>query len=226
MQSLEDFSLGARAERLAGELARLYAEQPDELAGAGRDTLNALARIDRMRSSAYLPEHGAQYGSDSFSLGLRQTAQLLKARVGLEAVSLDLEGWDSHFTQSTIMDPLMTRLGQGLAAFYTDLGSAIERTTVMVMTEFGRRVQENSSFGTDHGRGSVMFLMGGGIRGGRVIGQWPGLSPDLLTGPGDLQVVHNYRNLLAPILTRHGAGARLGTIFPDFKLEPVDLYGG
>jgi uncharacterized protein (DUF1501 family) len=225
MQSLEDFSLGPRAERLTGELARLYAEQPDELAGAGRDTLNALARIDRMRSSAYRPEHGAQYRADSFSLGLRQAAQLIKARVGLEAVSLDLEGWDSHFTQSTIMDPLMTSLGQGLAAFYTDVGSAMENTTVMVMTEFGRRVQENSSFGTDHGRGSVMFLMGGGIRGGRVIGQWPGLSPDLLTGPGDLQVVHNYRNLIAPILSRHGAGARLGTIFPDFRLEPVDVYG-
>ena len=65
---------------------------------------------------AYRPEHAAQYGLDNFSLGLRQAAQLIKARVGLEAVSLDLEGWDSHFTQSTIMDPLMTRLGQGLAA--------------------------------------------------------------------------------------------------------------
>ena len=96
---------------------------------------NALAKVERMRSSAYRPEHQAQYGSDSFSLGLRQTAQLIKARVGLEAVSLDLEGWDSHFTQSTVMDPLMKSLGQGLAAFCTDLGPAIERTTVMVMTE-------------------------------------------------------------------------------------------
>ena len=64
------------------------------------------------------------------------------------------------------MNPLMVQLATGLAAFYADLGPAIERTTVMVMTEFGRRVQENSSFGTDHGMGSVMLLMGGGIRGG------------------------------------------------------------
>jgi uncharacterized protein (DUF1501 family) len=69
----------------------------------------------------------------------------------------------------------------------------------------------------------VMLLMGGSIRGGRVIGHWPGLSADLLTGPGDLQVVHNYRNVLAPILSRQGAAGRLGTIFPDFKLEPIDL---
>ena len=225
MQTMDDFSLGAGAESLTGELARLYARQPDGLAAAGRDTLNALARIERMRTSVYHPANLAQYGADSFSLGLRQTAQLIKARVGLEAVSLDLEGWDSHFTQSTLMNPLMKRLGQGLAAFYTDLGQAIERTTVMVMTEFGRRVQENSSFGTDHGRGSVMFLIGGGIRGGRVYCKWPGLSANLLTGPGDLQVVHNYRNVIAPILLRHGAGARLRTIFPEFQVEPLDLYG-
>jgi uncharacterized protein (DUF1501 family) len=224
MQTMDDFSLGAGADALPGELARLYAEQRDGLAAAGRDTLNALAKVERMRSSTYRPEHGAKYGSDSFSLGLRQTAQLIKARVGLEAVSLDLEGWDSHFTQSTVMNPLMKSLGQGSAAFYTDLGPAIERTTVMVMTEFGRRVQENSSFGTDHGRGSVMLLLGGGVRGGRVIGKWPGLSADLLTGPGDLQVVHNYRNVIAPVLLRHGAGKRIGTIFPDFALEPMDVY--
>jgi uncharacterized protein (DUF1501 family) len=224
MQSLEDFALGSAAQRLTGELARLYAAQSDELAGAGRDTLNALVRLDRMRASVYRPDHGAQYGTDTFSLGLRQAAQLIKARVGLEAVSLDLDGWDSHFTQNTIMDPLMRSLAQGLSAFYTDLGVTMERTTVIVMTEFGRRVQENSSFGTDHGRGSVMLAMGGGIRGGRVVGKWPGLSGDLLTGPGDLQVAHNYRNVLAPVLMRLGAGARLATVFPGFALDPIDLY--
>jgi uncharacterized protein (DUF1501 family) len=224
MQSMDDFSLGARAEDLTGNLARLYAAQHDSLAAAGRDTLNALARIEHMRSSVYRPEHGAEYGKDSFSLGLRQVAQLIKARVGLEAVSLDVDGWDSHFTQSTIMNPLMIKLATGLAAFYADLGSAIECTTVMVMTEFGRRVQENSSFGTDHGMGSVMILMGGGIRGGRVIGKWPGLAADFLTGPGDVQVVHNYRNILAPILLRHGVGRHLRTVFPDFDLRPLDLF--
>jgi uncharacterized protein (DUF1501 family) len=224
MQTMDDFSLGAGAGQLPRELARLYAGQRDGLAAAGRDTLNALAKVERMRSQTYYPERQARYGADAFSCGLQQAAQLIKARVGLEAVSLDLDGWDSHFTQSTVMNPLMKRLGEGLAAFYTDLGPAIERTTVMVMTEFGRRVQENSSFGTDHGRGSVMFLMGGGVRGGRVIGRWPGLSADLLTGPGDLQVVHNYRNVIAPVLLRHGAGQRMATIFPDFALAPMDLY--
>lgn len=225
MQSMDEFSLGPKAADLAAGLRRLYSTQQDGLAAAGRDTLNALARIERMRSSTYHPENGAEYGNDDFSLGLRQAAQLIKARVGLEAVSLDLNGWDSHFTQSTIMNPLMKRLSTGLAALYSDLGPAIAQTTVVVMTEFGRRVQENSSFGTDHGMGSAMMVIGGGIRGGRVVGKWPGLSADFLAGPGDLQVVHNYRNVLAPILLRHGATQRMNTIFPDFNLEPMDLYG-
>src|SRR5271165_5333521 len=224
MQSMDDFSLGSKSDELARALARLYASQNDLLAPAGRDTLNALARIERMRTSVYRPEHGAQYGADDFSIELRQAAQLIKAQVGLEAVSLDLENWDSHFTQDTIMNPLMAKLANGLAAFYVDLGPAIERTTAIVMTEFGRRVQENSSFGTDHGRGSVMLLMGGGIRGGRVLGKWPGLAADFLTGPGDLQVVQNYRNVLAPILLRHGGGPHLPTIFPDFQLNSLDVY--
>ncbi len=226
MQSMDDFSLGAGTAPMTSELDRLYRTQPGALASAGRDTLNALARIETMRTTVYKPENGAQYGTDSFSQGLKQTAQLIKARVGLEAVSLDLEGWDSHFAQSTVVEPLMRQLAQGLAAFRIDLGNAIDRTTTIVMTEFGRRVQENSSFGTDHGSGGVMFVMGGGIRGGRVLGKWPGLSADLLTGPGDLEVAYNYRNLIAPVLTRLGAGGQMKSIFPDFELEPLDLYPG
>ena len=83
---------------------------------------------------------------------------------------------------------------------------------------------ENSAFGTDHGRGSVMFVLGGGVRGGRVLGPWPGLTNEVLEGPGDLPVLTNYRNVLAPILQRHGAGGDLGKIFPDFKLDPLPLY--
>lgn len=226
MQSMDDFSLGPQAAGLPAQLERLYSAQHDRLAAAGRDTLNALARIERAKKSTYVPRNGAQYGKDEFSLGLLQAAQLIKARVGLEAVSIDLPGWDSHFTQGTIMNPLMRQLGAGLAAFCADLGPpALAQTTIVVMTEFGRRVQENSSFGTDHGRGSAMLVIGGGVRGGRVIGKWPGLAADFLTGPGDLQVVHNYRNVLGSILLRHGTAQHMKTVFPDFILEPVELYG-
>lgn len=224
LQSLEDFSLGGNRTRLAQSLAKLYGMQTDMLASAGRDTLDAMQRVEQLRQTKYHPANGADYGTDDFSLGLVQIARLIKARVGLRAASVDLGGWDSHFSQGTLMDPLMTRLARGLSAFYQDLGGEMERTTVVAMTEFGRRVEENSAFGTDHGRGSVMFVMGGGIKGGRVLGQWPGLSRAVLEGPGDLPVTTNYRNVLAPILQRHGAGENFGQVFPDFEINPLPLY--
>src|SRR5207237_5400856 len=113
---------------------------------------------------------------DEFSRDLREVARLIKARVGLQAAALDLGGWDSHFGQATVMDPLMARFATGLSALYRDLGRDLDTTTVVVMTEFGRRVEENSAFGTDHGRGSVMFILGGGVRGGKVYGRGAGLT--------------------------------------------------
>ena len=70
-----------------------------------------------------------------------------------------------------------------------------------------------------------MFVLGGCVKGGRVLGGWPGLKPEMLEGPGDLPVWNNYRNVLAPILVQHGADtASLATIFPDYALEPLGLY--
>jgi uncharacterized protein (DUF1501 family) len=224
MRSPDDFALGRNTVALRGELAKLYAARADQLSAAGRDTIDALQRIEQLRNTPYQPAHGAEYERDDFSQGLRQVARLIKARVGLEAASIDLNGWDSHLNQGAIMDPRMIALSRGLAAFYRDLGSEIETTTVVVMTEFGRRVVENSAFGTDHGRGSVMFALGGGIKGGRVFSKWTALKEELLEGPGDLPVTTNYRNVLAPILKRHGAGEDLSLIFPDFDLQPLPLY--
>ena len=222
--SLDDFTLGANHARLMTSLARLYQAQPNDLGAAGNSTLEAVRRIETLRTASYQPAHDAMYGDDEFSRGLLQIARLIKSRVGLEAASIDLTGWDSHFGQATVMDPLMTQLARGLGAFYRDMGREMDSTTLVVMPEFGRRVAENSAFGTDHGRGSIMFVMGGGIKGGRVFGKWPGLTQDVLEGPGDLPVVTNYRNILAPILGRHGAGANLDKVFPSFEIQPVEIY--
>jgi uncharacterized protein (DUF1501 family) len=104
-------------------------------------------------------------------------------------------------------------------------------TTVVVMTEFGRTVEENSAFGTDHGRGSAMLVLGGGVAGGRMHGAWHGLDPEklerrgILEGYGDLPVLNNYRDVLAPVLSRNGAStADLATIFPGFSLKPLLLF--
>jgi len=225
MRSLDDFTLGKGGGPLQASLKKLYAAHTDGLGASARDTLNALDRIKEVRDTTYVPAHGADYERDDFAQGLKQVARLIKARVGLEAVSLDLGGWDSHLTQATIMDPQMRRLNGGLSAFYRDLGKTMEQVTVVVMTEFGRRVGENSAFGTDHGRGSVMFVMGGGVKGGRVLSHWPGLTPEVLEGPGDLPVTINYRDVLAPILQRHHPQVDLAKVFPAYELKPEAVYG-
>jgi uncharacterized protein (DUF1501 family) len=232
MQSLDEFAIGGRTPAFRSQLEQLYAMERGQLGAAARDTFDALVRIEAMRATTYQPANDASYGRDEFSVGLSQLARLIKAGVGLEAASIDLPGWDSHFAQQTQVETLATRLATGLEAFRRDLGAWMATTTVVVMTEFGRTVEENSAFGTDHGRGSTMFVLGGGVRGGRVHGEWRGLNPDVLErrgvleGYGDLPVLNNYRNVLAPVLTRHGAGAEgLAAVFPEFELKPFPLYG-
>ena len=227
MESFETFSLGKNAARFTAALGRLYALENSPVGHAGRDTLDAVERIERLAREPYRPAAGVSYApNDHLARGLQEVARLIKARVGLVAACLDLEGWDSHLTQGVIMDPLMTRLGRGLSDFYRDLGKAMETTTVVVMTEFGRRVFENASFGTDHGRGSVMFVLGGGIKGGRVLARWPTLDDAVLEGPGDLPVTTNYRDVLAPVLIRQGVPTgRLQEVFPHYDLSPLQLFG-
>ncbi len=231
MQSLDEFAIGGRTPAFRSQLERLYAMERGQLGAAARDTFDALVRIESMRATTYRPANGAEYGRDEFALGLSQLARLLKADVGLEAASIDLPGWDSHFAQQNQVETLAARLAGGLEAFRRDLGARMATTTIVVMTEFGRTVEENSAFGTDHGRGSTLFVLGGGVRGGRIHGEWRGLNPDVLErrgvleGYGDLPVLNNYRDVLAPVLSRHGAKAEaLAAVFPDYALKPLGLF--
>ncbi len=229
IQSLDDFGLGRQAPPgFAQQLAALYGRVPGLLGPAGRDALAALARIDAIGAADQGPAHGAAYEeSDGFAQGLRQISRLIKARVGLQAAAIDLGGWDSHITTGAIMDGPTRRLARGLAAFATDLGPArLAKTHIVVMSEFGRRVAENSAAGTDHGSGGIMMVLGGGVAGGRMHGQWPGLAPSQLTGPGDLPVRHNYRDVLAPLLRRQSPGVDLEKVFPFHSLSPLVSLAG
>ena len=148
-------------------------------------------------------------------------AQLIKARLGVEAVTVDLGGWDSHISQGPAIIPNIGRLANGLAAFRRDLGDEMLNTTVVVMSEFGRRVKENSVLGTDHGRGGVMFVMGGDGEKGKTIADWPGLTEENLVGPGDLPVTTNYRDERFPILQKHAPDADMEKVFPSHTPNPV-----
>jgi uncharacterized protein (DUF1501 family) len=92
----------------------------------------------------------------------------------------------------------------------------MKRITLVTMSEFGRRVQENSSHGTDHGHGNVMFVMGGGIKGGKVYGEWPGLGKDNLYGPGDLAITTDFRDVLGEIVQKRLLNSNLAAVFPNY----------
>ena len=142
--------------------------------------------LEKINVGTYKPANNAAYPKGNFGTALMQVAQLIKAEVGLEIAAVDLGGWDTHVRQGALegdMPDLLAELSQGLAALYKDLGEAMKKVTIVTMSEFGRRVAENGGGGTDHGHGNVMFVMGGGVNGGKVYGDWPGISKDKLDGP-------------------------------------------
>lgn len=219
MESVDAFSFGEGHRSFVDALAGLYAKEDDLLGRTGGAMVKALDKLERLRTTPYRPHHGAQYLDDTFNGRLMQAARLIKADLNVRAVAIDLDGWDAHFAMATLMDPLMHTLASGLSAFRQDLGEAMRRTSVVVMTEFGRRVYENASFGTDHGRGGVMLLLGGGIEGGKVHAEWKGLETGWLDGPGDLPVVHDYRDVVAPLLAWHTPQFDGTRVFPGYALK-------
>ena len=234
LRSIADFHLGGDPRAVAqmqAALGALYgganapAGQPD-LSVVGQETLEILDTLQALDPLGYVPSGDRPYPNSEFGLGLRQIAMLIKAEVGLEVAAIDVGGWDTHFAQGGsegLMAGLLTDLAQGLAAFHADLFDHADRLTIVTMSEFGRRVQENGSLGTDHGHGSLMMLMGGHVVGGRVHGAWPGLGDDQLVGPGDLAVTTDYRDVLAEVCLKRLNNPAVADIFPGYQATPRDF---
>lgn len=196
-----------------------HSPRTDAVHAAGKETLSALAAIRRLDPANYRPAPLAHYPQSELGNGFRQAACLIKGDVGLEAACLEAGGWDTHVAQGrdTGWQPArLSELGAALAAFAADLGPRLDRVTILVMTEFGRRAYENSGLGTDHGRASCLLLLGGALIPGKVYAEWPGLAPDSLDGPGDLRVTTDYRDLLAEIVAFRLKNRDLAAVFPDY----------
>ncbi len=217
-------------------LSAMYGAEVGVLSQPGKATLDLLKRVDTLRSREYKPAGNAVYPDDAFAQGLKEVARLVKASVGLEVACLDLGGWDTHFFQggsSGQQAELMWQLARGLAAFDADLLNLRDRVTTIVMTEFGRRIYENGSLGTDHGRGFAVLAMGQGINGGKVHGKWPGLAEEEtpgsnrlnIAGPSGLKVLFDYRSVLGEVLTNILGLRDVNEVFPNFHPEPVGLAG-
>ena len=135
-----------------------------------------------------------------------------------------MQGWDTHVGQGAEQGQLAARLrefGGALAAFARDLGDRMADVLVLTMSEFGRTVGENGGRGTDHGHATAMVVLGGGVRGGRVYGRWPGLTPAALFEGRDLAVTTDFRTLFSEVATRH-LGVSGAPLFPGWKaVEPA-----
>ena len=221
LQSISSFHLGGRraAQPLAQfqqSLAQMYAGH-QALGPQAALTFNVSDTLASIVDAAYQPAGGAEYPASQFGMGLQQIAQLIKAEVGLEVAAVDTGGWDTHAAQGAIdgvMPALMDDFARGIAAFYKDLGELTQRVTLITMSEFGRRIQENGGGGTDHGHGGAMFVIGKNVNGGQVYTDWPGLSPDSLYGPGDLHITTDFRDVLAEAIHKRLHNNNIDLIFP------------
>ena len=152
-------------------------------------------------------------------MAMKQVAQIAKAEIGLEVACVDIGGWDTHNQQGQLEGELPTLLNEfssGLASLYHDLGDRAKNVTIVTRSEFGRRGKENASDGTDHGHGNCMFVLGGGVNGGKVYGQWPGLAPENLYEGIDLNITTDYRDVLGEVVEKRLKNPALVDVFPMY----------
>ena len=223
MWSVDSFELSGAWD--AAELAKwttalggLHADAPEMLQSPATTALNAIGTAANLQAAGYTPTYPAQYPDSGLGDALKDVARLIKADVGLQVAAVDYGDWDMHVDQGTFdagwMHDHLTELSDALAAFATDLGAGLDNVTLVTLTEFGRRVEENGSGGTDHGYGQAVLMLGGGVKGGHVHGSWPGLAPgDLIDG--DLNATTDYRLVLAEVLEKRCGASTVADIFPD-----------
>lgn len=214
---------------LAGTFARMYGnEHGDLVSGAAGEGLEAAELLKRIDPSRYEAAAGVRYPQTDFGRSLRQIAQLVKAEVGVEVAFADLGGWDTHVAQGGADGQLARRLGelaQGLRALHDDLGERMRDVVILTMSEFGRTVAENGTGGTDHGHANCMFVLGGDVHGGRVLGDWPGLAPGQLHEGRDLKVTTDFRDVFAEVAGKHLGATHLDRVFPGFDVAPARFRG-
>lgn len=209
--------------RGADTFEHMYAGTMDQvLNGTGRETFDAVKLMKSVEKQAYKPASGAQYPPGKLGQSLLQIARLIKGNVGLEVAFTDLGGWDHHVnevgatsTQGQLAN-LLTQFGQALAAFHTDLGDRMADVSVVTMSEFGRTAKENGTRGTDHGHANVMFAFGGGIKGGKIYGDWPGLEREQLYEERDLNLTTDFRDVLGELVVRHLGNSQISHVFPGY----------
>jgi uncharacterized protein (DUF1501 family) len=221
VEDLDEFSLATPERSLAAylrgssELLHRQALATDE----------ALALMDEVRRASRTRPR--RYPDSQLGRSLAQIACLVRADVGLEIACADCEGWDTHTGQGTANGAFARSardLSSSVAAFWDDLGQHQSSVVVLTMTEFGRTVAENGSGGTDHGHGSVLFVLGSAVEGGRVHGAFPGLEPEQLYQRRDLAVTTDFRSVFSEVAAAHLKIEDPTALFPGWSGQPIPLF--
>ncbi|WP_134764672.1 DUF1501 domain-containing protein [Nocardioides sp. 1609] len=205
--------------RKKASLRTVWKGDTSPLGRSMRSVFDAVAAGGPIRAAA---DHSDAYPATDLGRALSTAAQIVRGDVGVEVITVDQGDWDMHVGTGGSDDGWLARnardLAASMAAFLGDLGDQAGKVTLVTISEFGRRVVENDSGGTDHGHGNVMLVAGAGVRGG-YHGRWPGLS----TGyEADLKVTTDHRQVLAEIgATRFGAST--AKVFPGLRYAPLGV---
>lgn len=220
---------GQASDIVSASFEAQYAAAADRiLNGTGKAAFEAIKMLKASDPATYQAEGGGEYPQSPFGQALKQIAQLAKADLGLEVAFAEVGGWDTHVNQGAAQGQLGNRLddfSRSIAAMVADLGDRMADTVVLTMSEFGRAVNENGNRGTDHGHGNAMLVIGGGVRGGRVYGRWPGLASEQRYEGRDLAVTTDFRDVFGEIVVRHLGVNDARTIFPGYNPQPSRFPG-
>jgi uncharacterized protein (DUF1501 family) len=232
MTNLADFSIqaGAYTKSVQGGFEGIYQDvtNKDTLKETGKETFEAMNFLKKANPAQYKPENGAQYPPSPLGRSLQQFAQLIKAGIGLEIGFAETGGWDTHVNQGASRGQLANLLrdfSNSIAAFVTDLGNKMDDVVILTMSEFGRTVRENGNRGTDHGHANAIFVVGGGVKGGKVYGDWAGLKSSQLYEGRDLAVTTDYRDVFGEVAYKYMGSKDLAKMFPGYSTSPANFKG-
>jgi uncharacterized protein (DUF1501 family) len=242
LSALSFARLGSSKAPLESNLRALYAQDPQSTStnaysrlihALGPDMLNRVASVEAIGPAA--PQNGAMYPNTSYGRQLRDVAHIIRSGLGLEVATVDIGGWDTHDDQgggggaTLSQGARLAEFSGGIRAFYNDMGPLMGNVVLLTCTEFGRTVRQNASGGTDHGKASVWFVLGGGVKGGLYhgAGGFPSSLIDANLDSGRyLRSTVEFRNIFSDVLVRHfGVNAtELNSVFPGQVHLPVGLF--
>jgi uncharacterized protein (DUF1501 family) len=228
--SLSDVELtladGEWARRRRGHLRTMWKGVRGPLGAAAASALSTVDTLGPIGRKTYKPAvaYPRDWPSTDFSDAMKNTAQLIKADIGTEVVSIDFGSWDMHDNAGGLggeFDRMTSGFADVLAAFLADLGPHAPRVTVVTISEFGRTVKVNGSGGFDHGWGNMMLVLGAGVKGGYYAPSWPGL-PDGVSS-NELAFRVDYRRVLGEIVSKRFPAKDITQVFPDVPYAPLGV---